>query len=208
VRRIDVDVTSSWTEVASSRVHYLEAGPADGKPVVLLHGASFSAATWREIGTLAVLAGAGYRAVAVDLPGFGESPRGGVDFDTWLVELLDRLEIEQPVIVSPSMSGRFSLPLVTGTPGRAAGLVAVAPVAIPDYRDRLRGITAPVLAVWGEQDRIVPQANADLLVGEARQGEKLVIAGAGHAPYMNDAEAFHDALLRFLDGLPEPPAQR
>ena len=196
-----MDAQSSWTEVASGKVHYLEAGPADGVPVVLLHGASFSAATWHEIGTLARLADAGCRAVAVDLPGFGQSPGASVDYDTWLLQLLDRLALERPVIVSPSMSGRFSLPLVTGTPSRAAGFVAVAPVAIPQYRDRLRQIAVPVLAIWGEQDRTVPHANADLLVDEVPQGRTVVIPNAGHAPYMNDADAFHDALLQFLDEL-------
>jgi pimeloyl-ACP methyl ester carboxylesterase len=184
-------------------VHYLETGSPEGMPVVLLHGASFSAETWRETGTLAALARAGYRAVAVDLPGFGQSPRASVDFDTWLLELLDQLAIERPVIVSPSMSGRFSLPLVTGTPSRAAGFVAVAPVAIPQYRDRLERIAVPVLAIWGEQDRTVPHANADLLIGEAPQGRKVVVPNAGHAPYMNDADAFHDALLEFLGELPK-----
>jgi pimeloyl-ACP methyl ester carboxylesterase len=134
-----------------------------------------------------------------------------VDYGTWLLELLDQLGIDRAVIVSPSMSGRFSLPLVTGAPRRAAGFVAVAPVAIPQYRDRLGQIAAPVLAIWGEQDRTVPQANADLLIGEAPQGGKVVIPGAGHAPYMNDADAFHDALLEFLGGLsdssPSSPLQ-
>ncbi|HUT93004.1 MAG TPA: alpha/beta fold hydrolase [Thermoguttaceae bacterium] len=200
-----MDAQSSWTEVASGKVHYLETGPPDGPPVVLLHGANFSAATWHEIGTLARLADAGYRAVAVDLPGFGESPGASVDYDTWLLQLLDRLAIERPVIVSPSMSGRFSLPLVTGTPSRIAGFVAVAPVAIPQYRDRLGRIAVPVLAIWGEQDRTVPHANADLLVSQVPQGRKVVIPSAGHAPYMNDACAFHDALLEFLDELSKSP---
>ncbi len=193
-----MEITSNWMELASGKVHTLEAGPADGLAVVLLHGASFSAATWREIGTLELLAEAGYRAVAVDLPGYGKSPRAKVDPDTWLAGLLDRLQFERAVIVSPSMSGRVSLPLATGAPDRVAGLVAVAPVKIPDHRDRLARITAPILAVWGETDRVVPQANADLLVGASRRGRKVVIPGAGHAPYMNDADAFHNALLEFL----------
>lgn len=46
---------------------------AAGPSVLLLHGASFQAATWEEVGTLALLQGRGLRAVAVDLPGHGRT---------------------------------------------------------------------------------------------------------------------------------------
>jgi alpha-beta hydrolase superfamily lysophospholipase len=193
-----VDASSNWTEIAGAKVHYLEAGPAEGLPVVLLHGAAFRAETWRQTGTLAALAEAGYRAVAVDLPGFGESPQAAIDYGTWLGQLLDQLDLERPVIVSPSMSGRFSLPLLTASPNRLSGFVAVAPVAIPEYRDRLRDITAPVLAIWGQRDQIVPLANADLLVAEAPQARKVILPDAKHAAYLDDPDGFHEALLQFL----------
>ena len=79
-----------------------------GRAVVLRHGASFDAATWRKIGTLRALAQAGYRAYAVDLPGFGQSEPGPGGARTWLLALLDALGLQAPVIVSPSMSGRFA----------------------------------------------------------------------------------------------------
>jgi abhydrolase domain-containing protein 14 len=200
-----VDVSSNWTEVASAKVHYLEAGPAEGVPVVLLHGAAFRAETWRGTGTLAALAEAGYRAVAVDLPGFGESPKAEVDYGTWLGRLLDQLDLERPVIVSPSMSGRFSLPLLTASPDRVSGFVAVAPVAIPEYRDRLPGVTVPVLAIWGQRDQIVPLANADLLVAEAPQARKVILADAKHAAYLDDPDGFHEALLQLLGEISRSP---
>jgi pimeloyl-ACP methyl ester carboxylesterase len=96
------------------------------------------------------------------------------------------------------MSGRFALPLVTANPERLRAFVAVAPVAIMDYKDRLKQITIPVLAVWGENDRLIPQEQADLLVSSSKQGRKVVIAGGSHAPYMTDPKAWHKVLLEFL----------
>ena len=39
---------------------------------------------------------------------------------------------------------------------------------------------------------------ADQLVAAVADGEKVIIRGAGHAPYMNDPGAFHVELLKFL----------
>ena len=209
-----IENQSRWIEVGACRVHYLVEGHEDGRPVLLLHGSSFNAETWKQIGTMRALAGAGYLAYAVDLPGFGRSsfrqssprtwlgmlrawasPRG------WLSAFLDRLGLGCPVIVSPSLSGWFTLPLVTGEPDRVAGFVAIAPVGIRRYKDHLGRITAPVLAVWCEHDEVIPQERADLLVNSVEQGRKVIIPGGSHAPYMSDPTAFHDELLRFLGGL-------
>src|SRR4051812_2725146 len=141
---------SRWAEVEGGRVHYLIEGQEGGRPVVLLHGASFDAETWKTIGTMKDVAQAGDLAYAIDLPGHGKSSPSHGSPATWLRSLLDRLEIKPPVVVSPSMSGRFALPLVTGEPQRVSGFVAVAPVGIPSYKDQLHRITAPVLAIWGE----------------------------------------------------------
>src|SRR4029453_8720496 len=152
---------SRWIEVEGGPIHFLIEGPEGGRPVVLLHGFSFRAQTWRQIGSLA---------------GFGRSPGGRFsprawlrnmrawDFPkTWLRRLLDTLGIERPVIVSPSLSGGFCFPLGTEEPQGVAGFVAVAPVGLKSYKDRLHRITATVLAVWGENDQKIPLEQADLL---------------------------------------------
>ena len=51
---------------------YREAGPADGPVALLLHGFPESSYMWRD--TLPALADAGWRGLAPDLAGFGDSP--------------------------------------------------------------------------------------------------------------------------------------
>ncbi len=96
------------------------------------------------------------------------------------------------------MSGRVVIPWLLAGSDAASGLVAVACVAIKENARSLKKIRVPVLAVWGEHDTVVPQQQADQLVAAVADGEKVIIRGAGHAPYMNDPGAFHVELLKFL----------
>ena len=111
-------VTESDLDIGGDSLHLRTAGPINGAPVLLLHGASFDSGTWEELGTLQKLADAGYRAIAIDLPGFGKSKTLRAAPNTFLAELLPKLEIGRPVVVSPSMSGRFSFPLLAVHPRR------------------------------------------------------------------------------------------
>lgn len=186
-----------WT-VAGAAVHGYAAGPDSGDVVLLLHGAAFTADTWRELGTLDLLAGAGYRALAIDLPGFGRSAPSSLAPEAFLLAVIDSVG-GRTVLVSPSMSGRFSLPVAVDHPELLTKLVAVAPVGIPQLGDRLARITVPVLAIWGDRDRVVPLANADLLVAEVPDGRKVVLKGARHPCYLDRPEQFHAELLKFLE---------
>ncbi|KAG4070751.1 hypothetical protein HA402_010977 [Bradysia odoriphaga] len=75
---------------------------------------------------------AGYRTVAVDLPGFGNSGKPTANSDTdksaFLSQLITKLEISKPVIVSPSYSGYYTLPLLVKNWKLFTGYIPVAPV--------------------------------------------------------------------------------
>jgi pimeloyl-ACP methyl ester carboxylesterase len=94
--RPDLLWRSRFTTAAGVRLHVVEAGPADGRPVLLLHG--FPEFWWGWRRQIPALAEAGFRVVAPDLPGYNlsDKPRGlapyGLDRLTdVLAALLDEL---------------------------------------------------------------------------------------------------------------------
>jgi pimeloyl-ACP methyl ester carboxylesterase len=117
---VAVDGTRAWVE---------QAGPADGAPIVLIHGFGGSAWSWRE--TVPVLADAGYRVVAVDLANFGLSDKSW-DRDTTharqadlVAGLLDGLGIASATVVGHSMGGNILAWLAARHPGRVDRAVLV-----------------------------------------------------------------------------------
>jgi abhydrolase domain-containing protein 14 len=179
----------------------LVAGPDGGRPVLLLHGAKFDSSTWKKLGTLETLAAAGYRATALDLPGFGRSPGWAFDHDRFLANLLPVLGLDRPVVVAPSMSGLVTFPLILRHPERVAGFVAIAPAGTPRYAPRLADSAVPALVVWGERDRVFPVAQAEKLAAGFGDATVVILPGARHPAYLDESDRFHEALLKFLAGL-------
>lgn len=195
-------VTTREVPFLGGTVHALVAGPETGRAVLLLHGAMFQSSTWQNTGTLRRLAQEGFRVVAVDLPGFGASPASGLPPEAVLSALIPALGLAQPVVVAPSMSGRYVFPLLVAEPEVLGGVVLVAPAGIRTYRAVVGDLRLPVFLIWGEKDAAVPVAESYLLTARWPQAQRLVLEGAGHAAYLDRPEEFNTALVTFLRGLP------
>ncbi len=124
-------------------------GPDDGPVVVLLHGGGQTRHAWK--GTGRRLAAEGYRAVALDARGHGDSewaPDGDYDSEALvddLVEIVDQLGDPHPVLVGASLGGTTAL-VAAGegrVEARALVLVDIAPrielEGVVKIRDFMRG---------------------------------------------------------------------
>ena len=69
----DYPFAPHYTDALGYRLHYVDEGPPDGPPVLLLHGQPSWSYLYRHM--IPPLAAAGYRVIAPDLVGFGKSDK-------------------------------------------------------------------------------------------------------------------------------------
>lgn len=67
-----------------------------------------------------------------------------------------------------------------------------------DNTDLLGDLQVPTLVLSATDDRVATAAEADHLAGLISDAERVVIEGAGHAPYLEKPEAYNAALERFF----------
>jgi len=143
-------------EGGTLRMAYVEHGPADGPPVLLLHGEPTWSLLYRTM--MPVLTAAGLRAVAPDLIGFGRSdkPSHLTDYSTlrhveWTRSLIfDHLDLRGVTLVGQDWGGLIGLRLAAEHPDRFARLVA-ANAVLPTGDDAMPD-------VWWQFRRAVERA--------------------------------------------------
>ncbi|XP_036189285.1 protein ABHD14B isoform X1 [Myotis myotis] len=207
----DVEQREGTIQVQGQSLFFREVRPGGGQAprfsVLLLHGIRFSSETWQNLGTLLRLAQAGYRAVAIDLPGLGHSkdatapaPVGELVPSSFLAAVVDALDLGPPVVISPSLSGMYSLPFLTARGSQLRGYVPVAPICTDKISaaDYAR-VKTSALIVYGDQDPMGQTSFEHLK--QLPNHRVLVMEGAGHPCYLDKPEEWHAGLLGFLQGL-------
>jgi pimeloyl-ACP methyl ester carboxylesterase len=126
-------ISSQLVETPRLRTHVLSSGPAEGVPVLFVHGNVSSATFWEE--TMLALP-SGYRAITPDLRGYGDSEfkpldatRGMADFADDLLALLDTLGVEEFHAAGHSMGGAVLYTLTPLAGSRLRSLTLVAPAS-------------------------------------------------------------------------------
>lgn len=135
--KIDWSEHLQWIEIGGNAVNYVEIG--EGRPIVFVHGLGGCWQNWLE--NLPHFAAAGWRAIAMDLPGFGHSP-----MPDWEISmpaygrLIDRfcgeLNLHSTTLVGNSMGGFISAETALDSPEWIDHLVLVSAAGISSARLR------------------------------------------------------------------------
>lgn len=149
--RTNIPPDGRFANVAGARLHYLDIGA--GPPIVMIHGLGGQLRNFTF--ALSERLARDHRLVIVDRPGSGystftgEEERGLAAQADIIVRLLDRLGIEDPLVVGHSLGGAVALSMALRHPGRLGGLALLAPLTqhmdtVPEVFAAL-GLTSPLL---------------------------------------------------------------
>ncbi|MBU6358795.1 MAG: alpha/beta hydrolase [Chloroflexi bacterium] len=127
-------VTSHYVQTSRLKMHYLDYGPDDGIPAILIHG---NLSTGRFYEHIMPNAPAGYRFIMPDMRGFGDTERLPIDATRGLRDwaddtyaLVQALGITQPVHLSGwSTGGAAVAAYAMDRPAQVASLTFIDPVS-------------------------------------------------------------------------------
>jgi haloalkane dehalogenase len=113
----------------SLRIHYVDEGPRDGAPILMMHGEPSWSYLYRKM-IPPIFASAGLRALAPDLVGFGRSdkPSSPADYTylrhvTWMTEWLRALDLQGATLVCQDWGSLVGLRVAAENEDRFARIV-------------------------------------------------------------------------------------
>ncbi len=210
----DFPYTPSYSEVSDDdggtlRMAWVEDGPADADPVLMLHGEPSWSFLYRKM--IPVLTTAGHRVICPDLVGFGRSdkPAGITDHSyarhvEWVRELVfDVLDLHRVTLVGQDWGGLIGLRLAAEHPDRFSKLV-VANTGLPTG-------DIPMPEIWWRFREAIQKAPSidvgRFVQGGCRRPMSDEVRAAYDAPFPDDS---YCAAPRAMPGLvptsPDDPA--
>ncbi|WP_404369750.1 haloalkane dehalogenase [Sphingomonas sp. MMS24-J45] len=185
------------------RIHYVDEGPRDAAPILLLHGEPSWSYLYRKF--VPDLVARGHRVIAPDLIGFGKSDKPAARSDytyerhvAWMSAWLTALDLTEITLFCQDWGGLIGLRLVAAFPERFARLV-VANTGLPTGSGSSEGFNA-----WLAFSQNVPQFPVGFIVngGTARDLSPEEIA-AYDAPFPD--ESYKEGAREFPKLVPITP---
>jgi pimeloyl-ACP methyl ester carboxylesterase len=132
----------------------------DGPAVLLLHAGVADRRMWGE--HLEPLAAAGHRAVAVDLPGFGDAApeRGPVAHWEDVTETIETLGLDRASLVGSSFGAQVALRVAALHPERVASLLLFSTAAVPEPDP-----SPELLAAWEAEEEALEAGDFERAAG-------------------------------------------
>ncbi|MBS0360507.1 MAG: haloalkane dehalogenase [Proteobacteria bacterium] len=187
------------------RLHYVDEGPADGAPVLLMHGEPSWGYLYRRI--IAGLVARGRRVIVPDLIGFGRSDKPAARSDytyerhvAWMNQWLQQMELNDVTLFCQDWGGLIGLRLVAAFPEMFAGVVA-GNTGLPVGGGMTDGFKA-----WRDFSQSVPQFPVGFIVngGTGRDLSPAEVA-AYDAPFPD--ESYKEGARQFPLLVPVDPDQ-
>ncbi|MCD2203389.1 alpha/beta fold hydrolase [Halobacterium sp. KA-6] len=124
------DLTGKYIDIDGTRTYYETTGDPDKQSIILIHTAGADGRQWRYVAP--ELADLGYHVVIPDLPGHGKSYPADGEPNTTIIQhadavwqLIEVLDIDQPVVSGCSVGGDAALSLAIDHADDLAGAVVM-----------------------------------------------------------------------------------
>ncbi len=133
-------------DIRGYRVYAAERGPENRQVALLIHGWSSS---WYAMSPLMDLLSQRFRCMAVDLPGYGQSPRLPMrttipDYADILADLLAKVTDKPAVLVGHSMGGMTSITMALRHPERVERMVLLGPTITGKLSAYINLVVSPI----------------------------------------------------------------
>ena len=124
----DYDFTPNYVGIDGMRMHYVDEGPKDAEPILLMHGEPSWSYLYRHM--IPPITAAGYRAIAPDLIGFGKSdkPTRQEDYSyashvAWIRQFIEQLDLNGITLVCQDWGSLIGLRVAAENEQRFARIV-------------------------------------------------------------------------------------
>lgn len=204
----DFSFAPHYVDVDGIRVAYIDEGPRDAAPVLLLHGEPSWSFLYRKM--IPGLVAAGHRVVAPDLVGFGRSdkPAERADYTyqrhvDWTWSLVTALGLGDITLVCQDWGGLLGLRLVGEHPERFARVLATN-TGLPTGDAPL----SEALAHWQRQSQQMPRfPTGKIIASNCRRGLSPAAVAAYDAPYPDETyQAGARQFPMLIPATPDDPA--